>query len=128
MATTHSLITSPAGGLQSLRGEIIDARIAYPEVLHVELRDREDRVWCFATQDADWVPFEIDQLVGQEVREAVIDPDTSALRCRLSGGAVFEVLPAPQADPDDPPNWELIAPDSSTLVFGPGRTWRVCAS
>jgi hypothetical protein len=39
MATVVALDASPANVLRSLRGSIVDARIAYPDVLHVEVRD-----------------------------------------------------------------------------------------
>lgn len=43
--------------LSSLRGEIVDARLAYPEVLHVE--------------------------VGKAIVEAEIDAESGGLRCKL---------------------------------------------
>jgi hypothetical protein len=37
-----------------LRGSITGARIAYPQVLHVEIRDSSGELWRLATQDAEW--------------------------------------------------------------------------
>jgi hypothetical protein len=38
-ATVVALGASPATVLRSMRGSIVDARVAYPDVLHVEIRD-----------------------------------------------------------------------------------------
>jgi hypothetical protein len=40
MATVVALDASPANLLSSMRGSIVDARIAYPSVLHVEVVTR----------------------------------------------------------------------------------------
>src|SRR4029077_9746167 len=56
MTTKVALDTSPTTILQSLRGRILDARIAYPEVLHVELTDEDGGLWRFATQDSTFEP------------------------------------------------------------------------
>jgi hypothetical protein len=53
MATVVALDASPETVLRSMRGPIIDARIAYPNVLHVEVRGSDGELWCLATQDAD---------------------------------------------------------------------------
>lgn len=39
MAAVVVLDTSPLNVLRSMRGPIVDARIAYAEVLHVEIKD-----------------------------------------------------------------------------------------
>jgi hypothetical protein len=36
---------SPLNILRSMRGPIVDARIAYPEVLHVEIKDAAGELW-----------------------------------------------------------------------------------
>ena len=38
--------------LRQMRGSIVNARIAYPDVLHVEVRDSHGDLWRLATQDA----------------------------------------------------------------------------
>jgi hypothetical protein len=53
MATVVTLDASPANVLRSLRGSIVDARLAYPDVLHVEVRDSAGGLWRLATQDAE---------------------------------------------------------------------------
>lgn len=125
MATSVALDTSPSTILRSLRGRIVDARIAYPEVLHVEVRDEAGELWRFATQDADFEPADPARLVGQTLEEAKVDPITVELRCRLSDGSQLVVVPGPAAAADDPPNWELISPDHLTLEFGPGLRWQI---
>ncbi|HEY5287588.1 MAG TPA: hypothetical protein VIJ50_10830 [Solirubrobacteraceae bacterium] len=56
MAAVVALDVSPANVLRSLRGSIVDARIAYPDVLHVEVRDLRGGLSRLATQDAEWSP------------------------------------------------------------------------
>ena len=125
MAISVALDTSPITILRSLRGRIVDARIAYPEVLHVEVRDEAGELWRFATQDAEFSPSDPASLVGQLLERAEIDPATAALRCRLSDGSQLLVMPAAQEGADDPPNWELITPGHLTLEFGPGLRWQI---
>lgn len=65
MATVVALDASPANVLRSMRGSIVDAKKAYPDVLHVEIRDSAGELWRLATQDAEWLPADPPQLVGQ---------------------------------------------------------------
>ncbi len=125
MTTAVALDASPLSVLRSLRGEILDARIAYPQVLHVEIRDSHGGLWRLATQDADWSPSDPAKLVGRAIEAAEIDEETGELRCKLSGGSMLDVKPADREADDDPPNWELIAPDGLVLEFGPGMRWRI---
>lgn len=106
-----------------MRGSIVDARKAYPDVLHVEIRDSAGELWRLATQDADWSPSDPQELVGQEIENAEIDESSGELRCKLSNGSALGVRPAFHGAVDDPPNWELIAPDGLVLEFGPGGRW-----
>jgi hypothetical protein len=78
MATVVALDASPANVLRSMRGSIVGARSAYPEVLHVEVRDSSGE-------------------------DAEIDEDTGELRCKLSNGSLLDVKPASQGANDDPP-------------------------
>jgi hypothetical protein len=111
--------------LRSVRGPIIDARIAYPEVLHVEIKDSAGELWLLATQDAEWSPPDPAELVGRSVTDADIDAETGELRCKLSGRSVLDVRPAEREAEDDPPNWELITPGGVVLEFGPGVRWQI---
>jgi len=116
---------SLASLLRSLRGEIVDARPAYPEILHVEIRDFDGDLWLLATQDAEWSPADPAALVGQTIEGSEIDEKTGELRCHLASGAVFAVQPAEQEAPDDPCNWELITPGGVALEYGPGTRWQI---
>lgn len=125
MATAVTLDASPLNVLRSMRGSIVDARIAHPEVLHVEIRDSDGELWHLATQDADWSPSDPAQLVGRSVDDADIDEETGELRCKLSDGSLLDVKPAAREAEDDPPNWELITPRGVVLEFGPGVRWQI---
>lgn len=126
MATVVALDASPANVLRSMRGSIVDAKKAYPDVLHVEIRDSAGELWRLATQDAEWTPVDPPELVGQAIEDAEIDEDSGELRCKLSNGTVLDVRPSGshEAD-DDPPNWELITPGGVLLEFGPGVRWQI---
>ncbi len=86
MATVVDLDASPVNVLRSMRGSIVDAKKAYPDVLHVEIRDPAGELWRLATQDAEWSPADPPELVGQAIEDAEIDEDSGELRCKLSGG------------------------------------------
>ena len=125
MATVVALDASPINVLRSMRGSIVGARIAYPDVLHVEVRDAQGDLWRLATQDATWSPSDPAQLIGRSIEDADIDQETGELRCRLSDGSVLDVKPCTPEAGDDPPNWELISPAGIVLEFGPGVRWQI---
>ncbi|HEY4915491.1 MAG TPA: hypothetical protein VIH92_01160 [Solirubrobacteraceae bacterium] len=125
MATVVALDASPTTVLRSMRGPIVDARIAYPDVLHVEVRDSSGGIWRLATQDAEWSPSDPAQLVGRSIQGADIDEESGELRCRLSDGSVLDIKPAAAEANDDPPYWELINPAGVVLEFGPGVRWQI---
>lgn len=111
--------------LARFRGLIEDAHDAYPDVLHLEVRDDMGGLWLFATQDATWSPRDPTAFEGQAVVDASVDIRTGTLTCELSNGSLFTVIPAAQEAPDDPANWELFTPDGQMLDFGPGLRWRL---
>jgi hypothetical protein len=119
------LDASPTNVLRSLRGSIVDPRIAHPDVLHVEVRDAGGNLWRLATQDAEWTPADPAKLVGRSIDDADIDEKTGELRCKLSDGELLDVKPAAREADDDPPNWELITPGGVVLEFGPGVRWQI---
>lgn len=123
-----TLDASPINILRSMRGSIVDARIAYPEVLHVEIKDSDGELWCLATQDAEWSPADPAALVGHSVDDVEIDSETGELRCKLSDGFSLEVKPGAREAEDDPPNWELITPGGVVLEFGPGVRWQIASA
>ncbi len=62
------LDASPVNVLRSMRGSIVDARVTYPQVLHVEIRDSAGGLWLLATQDAEWSPTDLSKLAGRSVQ------------------------------------------------------------
>ncbi len=115
----------PRAIVRSMRGSIVNARIAYPEVLHVEIKDSAGELWHLATQDAEWSPSDPAGLVGRTVDDADIDAETGELRCKLSDGLLLAVKPAAREAEDDPPNWELTTPGGVVREFGPGVRWQI---
>ena len=111
-----------------MRGVIVDARSAYPDVLHVEIRDSSGEIWRLVTQDAEWSPSNPAELVGNSIQDAAIDEGTGELRCKLANDSVLDVRPALQEASDDPPNWELITPGGVVLEFGPGVRWQISSA
>lgn len=128
MATVVALDASPATVLRSMRGSIVDARIAHPDVLHVEVRDTSGGLWRLATQDAEFSPSDPAQLVGRSIEDAEIEETSGELRCRLSDGSVLDIRPAAAEAEDDPPYWELISPGGVVLEFGPGLRWQISSA
>ncbi len=128
MATVVAPDASPTTVLRSMRGEIIDARIAYPGVLHVEGRNAHGELWRLATQDAEWSPSDPAQLTGHSINDAEIDENSGELRCKLSDGSVLDIKPASGEAEDDPPYWELISPAGVVLEFGPGVRWQISSA
>lgn len=125
MASVVALDASPTNVLRLMRGEIVAARIAYPDVLHVEVRDLHGDLWRLATQDAEWSPSDPAELLGRSIEDAKIEKSSGELRCRLSDGAELDVKPVDREADDDPPNWELISPTGTVLEFGPGVRWQI---
>ncbi|HEX2071466.1 MAG TPA: hypothetical protein VHF90_07445 [Thermoleophilaceae bacterium] len=125
MPVATGLDRSPANLLADFRGVVVAAEIAFPDVLHVEVRDEAERIWKLATQDAHWSPDDPEALIGRSVVGAAIDEPGGRLRCGLSDGSELVVVPTAMDDKDDPPNWELITPYGVALEFGPGMRWQI---
>jgi hypothetical protein len=128
MASGLALDASPANVLRAMRGVILGARLAYPDVLHVEIRDDAGGIWQLASQDAQFAPADPGTLGGKAVEDAAIDAGSGALRLGLSNGKALTITPAPLEAADDPPNWELITPDGLALEFGPGLRWQISSA
>jgi hypothetical protein len=123
--TTDVLDASPKTFLREMRGEIVDAKLAYPDVLHVEIQKPHGEIWKLATQYAEFSPADPADLIGKEIDEAQIDPITIELRCKLSNGTELIITPGTDEAEDDPPNWELLTPHGTVLEFGPGLRWQI---
>lgn len=128
MASVVALDSSPANVLRSMRGPIVDARMGYPDVLQVVIRDATGETWLLAAQDAEWTPTDPSELVGQSIEDAQIDEETGELLCKLSNGSALNVKPSRKSADDDPPNWELVTPGGSLLEFGPGVRWQISSA
>ncbi len=128
MATVVALDASPSSVLRAMRGPIVAARVAYPDVLHVEVRDSKGDLWRLATQDAEWSPSDPDQLTGRSIEAAEIDEESGELRCKLSDGLVLDIKPAAVESESDPPYWEVISPVGVVLEFGPGVRWQISSA
>jgi hypothetical protein len=128
VATVVDLDASPSSVLRSLRGAIVSARIAYPNVLHVDVRDSKGDLWRLATQDADWSPSDPSQLTKLSIEAADIDEVSGELRCRLSDGSELDIKPTVLDQEDDPPHWEVISPTGVVLEFGPGVRWQISSA
>jgi len=111
--------------LGSMRGPIVAAHIAYPDVLHVEVEDARGLLWRLATQDAEFSPADPERLIGLSINDATIDDKSGELRCLLSDGSLLDIKPAEAEAEDDPPYWELISPAGLVLEFGPGVRWQI---
>jgi len=128
MASVVALDASPTNVLRSMHGAIVDAQIAYPHILHVEIRDSDGDIWRLATQGADWSPGDPGSLVGSSLEEASIDETSGEMHCLLSDGSKLEVRPFRYEAIDDPPNWEVITPNGLVLEFGPGLRWQISSA
>ncbi len=128
MATVVALDASPSSVLRSLRGSIVAARIAHPNVLHVEVRDSKGDLWRLATQDAEFSPSDPAALTDRSIEAADIDETSGELRCVLSDGSVLDIKPAAVEHDGDPPYWELISPAGVILEFGPGVRWQISSA
>ncbi len=128
MATVVALDVSPSSVLRAMRGSIVAARVAYPDVLHVEVRDSKGDLWRLATQDAEWSPSDPDQLTGRSIEAADIDEQSGELRCKLSDDSVLDIKPAAVENEGDPPYWEVISPVGVVLEFGPGVRWQISSA
>ena len=128
MASVVALDASPRTVLRSLHGAIVDARIAYPDVLHVEVKDSDGDVWELATQGADWSPRDPQLMIGLSLEGANIDEASGEMRFSLSDGSALKLSPFRFEAADDPPNWEVITPNGLVLEFGPGLRWQISSA
>jgi hypothetical protein len=121
-----ALDISPTTVLGLMRGPISDARIAYPDVLHVEVRDTNGALWRLATQDAEWSPRDPAALLGRSIEGAEV-MEGGSLCCRLSDDTALYIEADATAE-DGVPYWELISPDGIVLQFGPGARWQISSA
>jgi len=113
--------------LREMRGSVVAAQRAYPDVLHIEIRDPSGDLWLLATQDAEWSPSDPNELLGRVVEDATLD-ETGELRCGFSDGSFLAIEPGILESEEDPPYWELITPGGIVLEFGPGIRWQISSA
>jgi hypothetical protein len=114
---------SPTELLDGFRGLIEDAHPAYPETIHLEVRDAAGDLWKFSTHDANYSPSDPDVFLGKTVVSADLVGPLGDLTIGFSDGTDFRVTVEPQTAPDDPVNWRLYTPDGFILAWGPGVHW-----
>lgn len=117
--------SSPTELLSRLRGRITDAHPAYPETIHLELKDALGGAWYFATDDASYSPSDPDALRGKTIVDVAQEWPSGNLRMSFSDGTHFRVSVEPPDAEDDPPNWRLYTPEGLVLSWGPGTQWEV---
>jgi hypothetical protein len=122
-----TLDVSPSNLLSSLRGQVVGARRAHPDVLHIDVRDSHGAIWRLATQDSEWSPSDPAKLVGRSVQDAAIDEQSWVLRCSFADGTTLEIKPSEKESGSDLPYWELLSPAGAILEFGPGLRWHFTA-
>jgi hypothetical protein len=120
--------TLPLDILRRFRGEIFEAHPAYPEVLHLKVRDVNGGEWWFGTHEAEWSPTDPDALLGQTVAEAKFDDRSGSLTISFADGSIFTVAPKHEGAPDDLEAWELFTPEGLVLAHGPHGQWQLGSS
>jgi hypothetical protein len=116
---------SPSELLEGFRGPIVDAHPAYPETIHLEVRDAAGGLWKFATHDADYSPSDPDVFPGKTLVSADLEGPLGNLTIGFSDETRFRVTVAPPDGEDDPVNWRLYTPDGFVLAWGPGVKWEL---
>lgn len=117
--------TSPAELLARLRGTVTDVHPAYPETIHLDVRDADGGEWYVCTEDADYSPSDPDALQGKVITDVKHRGPLGDLTIGFSDGSSFDVTVEPQTDVDDPVNWSLFTPEGLVLEWGPGENWRL---
>lgn len=106
--------------LGTLSGQILDAGVSASGVLEIEIDGREGSRWRLAAENSAWPFVDLVALESLSVEGVELDPDTDALRCRLSDGSLLEIRPLERGTEDDPPSWRVETPAGLALKHGPG--------
>jgi hypothetical protein len=117
---------SPPEFLMRFRGRVIVSRPAYPEVLHLHVRDADGGIWRFATFEADYIPAEPEAFLGKMVDSVDLDASSAGLTIGFSDGTSLAVVPfslTPDEIDDSYESWQLFTPDGLVLDYGPGEHW-----
>ncbi len=118
---------SPLDLLGRFRGTIFRAAPGYPEVIHLNVRDRDGEIWRFSTFYAEYSPSDPDFFPGKTIVDIDLDPSgTSTIA--FSDGSTMTIVPGklgPDEPGDDLETWNLITPDGLSLWFGPRGRWQL---
>ena len=117
--------TSPADVLAGVRGLVTEARLTYPERVHLPVIDAEGGRWFLATWEASYLPADPDELNGKIVVSAVLDESSRVLTIGFSDETDFTVTPIPDDEDDAIENWELFTPNGLLLTYGPWGRWHL---
>jgi hypothetical protein len=117
--------STPQDLLDSFRGQIVEARPAYPETIQLRLADADGRAWWLVTWDAKYTPFDPPALIGKTVVGVSLDGPCEDLRLEFTDGTGFGVRPScgEREGDDDPANWQIFTPDGVVLTYGPENRW-----
>ncbi len=113
---------SPSELLARMRGPIIRANPAYPEVIQMRIRDSKGEVWRFSTSYAEFSPSDPDFFLGKIVADIEFDV-SGRLKMLFEDDSEFNVFPEPEGPDDDLSAWNLITPDGLSLRFRPRGLW-----
>lgn len=105
--------------LEALRGQILEAGTTESGVLEIKIGSSGEPQWRLIAQSSDWSSVDFTALKSLAVDRVDLDPETDALRCRLSDGSLFEIRPHTQRADDDPPSWRIETPFGMALKHGP---------
>jgi hypothetical protein len=117
--------TSPASLLARVRGSVTEARLTYPERVHLEVMDIHGGRWLLATWEAEYSPTDPEEFSAKTVVSAVLDDRSRVLTIGFSDGTDFTVTPIPDDEDDAIENWELFTPDGLLLTYGPWGRWHL---
>jgi hypothetical protein len=117
--------TSPADLLARLRGSVKEARLTYPERVHLPVIDDQGDRWFLATWEASYLPADPEELNGKTVVSADLEDRSRVLAIGFSDGTSFTVTPIPDDDEGAIENWELFTPDDLLLTYGPWGRWHL---
>lgn len=105
--------------LETLRGQILEAGTTESGALEIKIGSSGEPQWRLIAQSSDWSSVDFTALKSLAVEGVDLDPETDALRCRLSDGSLFEIRPHRKRADDDPPSWRIETPFGMALKHGP---------
>jgi len=105
--------------LEALRGQVLDAGVTDSGVLEVEIGGPGDSRWRLTAENSEWSSVDLVGLKSLAVEAVELDPNTDALRCRLSDDSLLDIRPLERKADDEPPSWRIEIPPGLVLKHGP---------